>query len=463
MDPARKAVIEGHLSGCPNCRERLRKVEGLTRFLSDMGDSDLDDLRWRRIRESVRTQLEADVQQSNTADIMSGRRWIVPAIGAAAAVGLMVWAGVTTDRPAKTATAERPTNDAQQLASGAAPLTVTLASGARLELEPRTRMVAASPLGPRTELQLSEGAVRVRLPRPPTAEAAPILTTPSFRLVADSDDFTVGFWTNLYFIDVRSGRVRVDGDDFPASTVVEAGQRREVRAPGRPAESPAEVPAPASSGVSEVEPPRKKPAAPRFRKTDRPVVTKSDPGTVTVDVEPPADPVLALWLEANEAYYRKRDLAEAVRLAKRVIELGGPHAQMARQLLCDAHIALEDGKSALEVCKSLLAGARSEEERRNIHYTVGTIYRLLLSDCARAIEHYNQALVFGRQHILDDEVRLFRATCALEVGDIALAERDVRSLSARAGRLARPEEVTLLQRRLAAAKKSARDASVPND
>ena len=201
----------------------------------------------------------------------------------------------------------------------------------------------------------------------------------------------------------------------------------------------------------------------RRESVDRPVVSKSDQGTVIVDVQPPADPVLTLWREANEAYYRRRDLPEAVRLATRVVELGGSHAQMARQLLCDARIALEDGKAALKVCRSLLPWARSEEEKRNIHYTVGTIYRALLGDCAKAIQHYNQALVFGRQHILDDEVRIFRATCALEVGDISLAERDVGSLSARAGRLARPEEVTLLQRRLAAAKKKARNASVPND
>ena len=181
----------------------------------------------------------------------------------------------------------------------------------------------------------------------------------------------------------------------------------------------------------------------------------SEAGTVTVDVERPADPVLELWGRATEAYYRRRDLPLAARLAQEVIDLGGANARMARRLLCDAQISLRNGSEALSACLALLGDARSQEEQRNIHYTVGTIYRTLLGDCGRAIEHYSQALVFGRQHLLDDEVRIFRATCALEVGNIALAERDVASLSAQAGLLARPDDVKRLQRLLEAAKKSA--------
>ena len=465
VDPARKAVIEAHLAVCPTCRDRLRRVEGVTRLLSDMGSADLDDLRWRRIREVVRSQLEQDAQQPTTADVMSGRRWVVPALAAASVVAMMVWGAVASRQTAmearpkalrsvpstEAAASNDPAIDApsspdeQLLASGAAPLTVTLASGARLELEPRTR-VRATAHRTRVQLSLAEGALRVRVPRPTEAFERPTLETPAFKLQADSEDFYTGFWSDKYFIDVRNGSVTVSGDDFSEATVIKAGERRE--GPAR---------------FVEASPARSRPKTLSKKRRPKKIAKKSDTGTVTVDVEPPADPVVVLWRQANEAYYRQRDLREAVRLAERVVELGGPHAQPARQLLCDAQISLGDGKAALTACRRLLDSARSEEDRRNIHFTLGTIYRALRGDCSGAIKHFNQALVFGRQHILDDEVRISRAQCALDVGDIALAERDVGSLSARAGRLARPEEVTLLQRRLAAAKKSVNAKTVTTD
>ena len=479
VDPARKTVIEAHLGRCSDCREQLRQVEGMTQLLGEMGAADLDDLRWRRIRDAVRHQLEVDAQQPTTVDVMSGRRWVVPALAAAAVVGFMVWAGVVArDTGPQVAGGPSAPNlpdvsntgassdgqsqpegaanqDAQQLASGAAPLTVTLASGARLELEPRTRVRAITPFGPQIELALSVGALRVRLPQRPGPGQEPVLTTPGFRVVAQSDDFSAGFWSDHFFIDVRTGQVRVDGVAFAEGEVIRAGQRREIRQDRRPQDTaPRKLP----GKKRKTNPPSELSAS-----AERTVVSKSEQGSVVVDVEPPADPVLTLWRETTDAYYRQRDLSKAVEGAERVVKLGGPHARAARQLLCDAQIALGNGARALSACKAVLGDVRSEEGRRNIHYTIGTIYRALLSDCANAIQHYNRALVFGRQHLLDDEVRVFRATCALEVGDIALAERDVESLSARAGRLARPEEVTLLQRRLASAKKARNDASTTTE
>ena len=489
VDPAHKAVIEAHLEICEECRERRRQVVGVTEILTGMGTADLDDLRWRRIRDAVRAELEAHAQQPppTTADLMSGRRWIIPATAAGVAIGLMVWGAIEMRRrtPGPEVSAPSPTPvavdgapgapddrapvrvpaearppkdapDAQALASGAAPLTVTLASGAKLELEPRTRLRAIRPLGPSSELELATGALRVRLPRPPAAHEAPVLKTPAFRLVALSDDFSAGFWADRYFIAVRSGEVRVEGNDFEGETIIPAGERREVRA------------SVARRAVGrDVDPKERKPApkrvSPSVGGSASAAVSTSEPGEVTVDVEPPDDPVLLLWRQATDAYYRQRNLTAAIGLAREVVELGGRHSQPAQQLVCDAQIGLGNAQGALQDCKALLNNARSAEDRRNIHYTVGTIYRALLGDCARAIEHYNKALVFGRRHLLDDEVRLFRAQCALETGDIALAERDIGSLSARAGRLARPEEVTLLQSRLKAAKKGVNDASVTTD
>ncbi len=358
--------------------------------------------------------------------------------------------------------------------------------------------------GPAVELALTVGAVRVRLPEPPTHGAEPNLQTPAFRLLAQSDDFSTGYWADRYFVEVRRGQVMVTGGDFGAAKlVIKAGQRRDVHR--APATEPGDMEArkteadKTETGKTEAgktDAPSLRPLQPKRRKTkhtagattasaSRPVgrslrwpgtfaassstevFAKSEEGSVTVDVESPDDPGLTLWRQTIDAYYRERDLAKAVRLADQVIQTGGERARMAQQLLCDAQIGLEQGAEALEACSALLDARATAEERRNIHYTLGTIYRALLGDCRQAIEHYNRAVVFGRQNILDEKVRLSRATCALEVGDLAVAERDIASLSSRrkdgAGRLARPEEVTLLQRKLAAAKRALKAAAQPTD
>ena len=486
LDPARRKVVEAHLQACEACARLLAQVEGVTGLFDDMNQGGIDDLRWRRIREAVRSQLDADARQPLTADLMSGRRWVLPSMAAAAVVGAMVWGAMTprskepeptTGSTAAAAPLAAPP-DEQRLSSGGAPLAVTLNSGARLELEPHTVVRAVQPNSPRLDLELSQGALRVRLPTVPTPDLAARLKSPAFELFAQSDDFSAAFWADRYSIDVHTGLVRVSGADFGTGAVIAAGQSRGVKTSGpRPApktvrqperrskpaaaKPPAPKP-PAPKRIAAV--PATKPSRPKSPEAARPIVSTSYTGTVTVEVEAPARTAAAtLWRRANDAYYRRRDLDETVRLAQQIIDLDGPEAMPARQLLCDAYIAQGDGPAALTACRRLLLDTTSAEERRNIHYTVGTIYRTLLGDCAHAIEQYNRALVFGRQHFLDDEVRIFRATCALEVGDADLAERDVASLSARAGRLARPEEVKRLQRQLEAVKRRAHGDAVTTD
>ncbi|MEO1334841.1 MAG: zf-HC2 domain-containing protein, partial [Myxococcota bacterium] len=410
VDPARKAAIESHLADCDECRAGLRQVQGLTSLLNGMGQADLDDLRWRRIREAVRHQLEQEAQRSVTADIMSGRRWVLPAIPAAAAVAFFVWATVSPRiMPPQSSPAPGKipvhasvgdavaTPEAQQLASGAAPLMVTLASGARLELEPLTELQAIDPLSPQLELRLSVGAVRVRTPTLPSTANAPILRTPAFELTAQSNDFLAGYWANKYFIDVRSGSVRVTGENFESGTIISAGERREVRA--QPAIEPSALAlsstrSPSAAAPTRSESTKRKTVRNSRAADDGKVVSRSESGAVTVDVERPEDPEVALWHDAADAYYRKRNLSEAIQLAERLSALQGPYAGRARQLICDAQIALGQGTQALDACRQMLADAATDEERRNIHYTIGTIYRGLIGDCTNAIAHYNRALVF---------------------------------------------------------------------
>ena len=128
----------------------------------------------------------------------------------------------------------------QELASGGAPLEVTMANGAQLSLEPHTRVRAHAPAGPRLELELEVGAIRVRHPMALT-DAAPRVSTPAYALVARSSDFLVGYWADRSFIDVRAGEIRVDGGSFGAGTVIAAGERREVRAQASPAKSAAQA------------------------------------------------------------------------------------------------------------------------------------------------------------------------------------------------------------------------------
>ncbi|MEM7677848.1 MAG: zf-HC2 domain-containing protein [Myxococcota bacterium] len=473
VDPARRAAIERHLVVCDECSAHLRQVQGLTDLLGAMGGADIDDLRWRRIRESVRAQLERDAQRPSTADIMSGRRWVLPAIPAAVAVAFLVWVTVGPQAASNVSVSPvvplaKPVSSAHQLVSGASPLTVTLASGTRLDLEPRTQLQTVDSQEtepePRLALKLEMGSVRVRTPWMPSSSNAPVLRTPAFELLAQSNDFLAGYWADKHFIDVRSGSVQVTGENFVSGTIISAGERREVRSNPPETKSVSRL-----SRGSRLSPPtrseskRSKTVGNPAAADETTVVSRSESGAVTVDVELPEDPSVALWQQAVDAYYRKRDLSEAINLAEQVSAMQGPYAGQARQLICDAQIALEQGPDALKACERLLSDVLSDEERRNIHYTIGTIYRGLIGDCRNAIAHYNRALVFGRMHFLDDEVRMARAGCALEVGNIALAKSDIESLSARAGHLARPGEVTVLQKKLTEAIKNLEESSGRTD
>src|SRR4026207_1962150 len=82
----------------------------------------------------------------------------------------------------------------------------------------------------------------------------------------------------------------------------------------------------------------------------------------------------------------------------------------------EALIAVKRREEAIAACEARLRRPHSDEEKREIHFLLASIHHTQLGDCEKAIPHYGHAMVFGGTSLLDDRVRLFRASCALELG-----------------------------------------------
>lgn len=453
VDPPSQAAIRAHLSACDLCQERLGRVRVVQGLFRGMVPKEPDELAWRRIRERVRTTLENDAapEAAHTIDLLMGRRWVPAGLAAAVAIAVVVLLLPGKQRPAPAPeqpvaeVAPPPPSQNQVIASGPAPLELTLASGASLRVKEQTKVVAEAPTGPAVSLTLERGALDVSLPRRPEGDESFEIHTPGFVANARSADFSVGYQADEFSVEVRDGEVDVEGPVIgPKKTLVEGERLAGSTRPAPPANAPAgkgKVSRPAPRVAAEpVVAPSPEPAGP---------IVSSSEGETTVEVlELPLDEVAAAWREASEAYYQRKDLDRAIAKAREVQKSQGrPEARLAQQLLCDAYIAKAQPHEAVDACRALLDGA-GPDEARAIHYTLATIHRAQLADCRQAIQHYNQAVVFGRATLLDDEVRLFRAGCAIEVGDLDVAWRDVTTLNGRAGRLARPAELEALKQRL---------------
>ncbi|MCA9554383.1 MAG: hypothetical protein KC933_30385, partial [Myxococcales bacterium] len=153
------------------------------------------------------------------------------------------------------------------------------------------------------------------------------------------------------------------------------------------------------------------------------------PEETRVEVELPSDPVRRAWIAARAAYYEDGDLDRAIGLAVRLRADAAVRVESrwAGSLLCEAYTARGRAREAVEVCTEVLP-ARQGEEARILHRRIAELYRGQLGDCARALPHYNQVLVFGRSSPLDEGARLARAECAAETGDWDLVRRDLLQL-----------------------------------
>ena len=449
LDPARRGACEAHLKGCGRCRERLAQVRGLHQLLQAAQPRGPDDLAWRRIRDRVRSQLEEDAHQGvSTLDLVMGRRWVTAGLAAAAAVALMVWFGRKPEpKPAPKAVVARAA-PVQALSTGAAPASVELGAGLEVELGARGGLEIGASARDAIELDLKTGRLVVSDFRAEDRTTSVEVRATPFRLRSRQASYELTRMSSGIEVDVATGQVTVTGPglDFPEQ--IGPGAPKRLADPSAPSKVVAKV-EPREKPSIEVDVPQVAPPGSRPREgamvDETPVIEEA---TTRVEVEAPDDPVAKAWVEARAAYYRRRDLDETVRWAQEVRRIAGrrPEAKWATNLLCEAHTAAERAAEAVVACGELLERV-SGEEARQVHKRLAELHRTKLKDCASAIEHYNKALVFGQTTPLDEDARLGRAECALQVGDKDLAKRDLAHLEA-SRTFRRPELIRRLRKRL---------------
>lgn len=246
----------------------------------------------------------------------------------------------------------------------------------------------------------------------------------------------------------------------PGSPAATSTELRATVAPRRPASAREEAPAagpavgteevegseaasgaPASAGDS-TRPDGAPPGGPRFRDAEggagsaRPdPATRVDPETRVDRLGSTLTAAEQALAEARQAWFVDRDVLAAVELSERALALSterdGHLAAGAANLLCDAQVSLRGGAEAVAACLRYLELERDIERRRRIHYRLGVVLRDQLEDCARAMDHFAKALVFGGRSRFDDVARLRRAECAIELGELDLARSDLEVLSER--------------------------------
>ena len=383
LPPAERDEVEAILKSDPESRARLAKVRAMRGLIAESPPAEPDDLTWKRMQQRI----HAELARPAPAKPNHGSVWLPIAIAASAVVATLL----LLDHHAPIDT---PVPGPQLLASGSATLDVTLASGASLHLAPSSEVTVRAPDARPVELQLQVGQLDVRSPeRFHDGGAAVTVRTPAYVAAASSTDFSVGYQADSYFVEARDGEVAVRGRDFVEGTVVKAGERRTVQAPTARVRKTAAVPPPKENAIKPAGKPADKAA------TREPVhLRESSEGETSVQVVlEETDAVKRAWLQAALAYYERRDLPAAIDLARKVVAEGPDWAEgrMAEVLLCEALIATRRAKEAIEACEARLKRPQSDEEKRQIHFLLATIHHTQLGDCAKAIPHYGQAMVFG--------------------------------------------------------------------
>lgn len=449
VDPLQRASVLAHIKGCRDCTSAYRQVEGMLSQFRAMEPPPVDDLSWARMSRRIMTELETRASAPPPAPLWAAR--IFPAaVMTAMAVALVVW---FTPRPvpAPASVAHLP-NPA--ITAGAEPFEFTLQSGVSLRLGEHAQIRLQS-AGERLRIDLVNGELAVTQPR----EAAALeFRTPELTALAQGASFTVSYLGQESTIRVERGRVELLGDVSPG--VISAGERRTIKR--GVVRAAAVEPSPAQLSASE--PLRSlapSPTLPRPKASAEPSIAPlahaSVEGQTEVVMEAPAaeDPVAERWRSAVQAF-DSGEAETAIRLANDVVLLGRgrPEERDALDLLCTAELTLGAADKAVVACEALIGVEAGAEPRRLLHHRVANIYRVKLHDCAHALPHYDQTIVFGGTSLVDDEALLGRAECALELGKLDVAARDLRAVGARSERLVRKSTYDTLLMRLDAARKN---------
>jgi hypothetical protein len=167
--------------------------------------------------------------------------------------------------------------------------------------------------------------------------------------------------------------------------------------------------------------------------------------------------LLARRLEAAQrAFYVDDDPVRGAKLAGQARALAAEVEQerVVNEIECNAWIAAREFERALPACRRLLAGTTGDR-RRSIHFMLGSLYRKT-GDCVAAVGHYDQSILFGAPTLTGHEARQFRAECALRLGRLDAAERDVAYLELNPALVSRPRELARLREQLRRAREAAR-------
>ena len=441
VNPARRAAYEAHLESCGACRERRDRVQGIHQLLSAVVPVDLDELAWRRVQTKVRSQLQDEVRDApSTLDLVLGRRWWTAGLVAAAAVALLVWfAPVLRPKPSEPQPQTTTQLAVRRVHARQAPVDLVLSAGVELELGAQGRLEVLPVENFAPKLVLVSGALRVRDFRPPALGRPIRLQAAPYTVEAQRSDFVITTLADGAQVEVHRGTVQVTPPGGPSVTVAEGTARRFVTKRAEVEPEVAKAPAPRAAvrrsarAEAPVDPPVSVeiPVPVPVRAAPVPAPVPAPPET-RVEVEPPRDPRARLLLQAEHAYYRDHDLERAIELSLQVRARGpkGPAYWAATELLCQAYTANSQADLAVQTCSEQLQRPMQDASRRKLHQQLAEIHRTQRGDCESAIKHFNQVLVFGRTTPLDDNARLLRAGCALKVGDLTLAERDLAQLEA---------------------------------
>src|SRR5688500_1748971 len=128
---AEKTRVEAALLADPENRKRLDKVRSMRGLLTEAAPHEPDDLAWKRLQQRVQAKL---AEPAPSRDTKVGV-WLPIGIAAAAVIAAVVLIDRKQD-PDPIAPTPAQTIHTQVLASGSAPLDVTLQSGTSLHLAP---------------------------------------------------------------------------------------------------------------------------------------------------------------------------------------------------------------------------------------------------------------------------------------------------------------------------------------
>ncbi len=439
VNPARRAAYEAHLESCGACRERHDRVQGIHRLLSAVVPVDLDELAWRRVQTKVRSQLQDEVRDApTTLDLVLGRRWWTAGLVAAAAVAVLVWfAPVLRPQPKEPQPQTTTQLAVRRVHARQAPVDLVLSAGVELELGAQGRLEVLPVENFAPKLILVSGALRVRDFRPPALGRPIRLQAAPYAIEAQRSDFVITTLADGAEVQVHRGAVQVTAPEGSSVTVTQGTTQRFVTKPVQVEPRVARAPAPKAAvrRSARAEAPVEVPVSaeiPVPAPAPAPASPAPAPPQTRVEVEPPRDPRARLLLQAEHAYYQDHDLKRAIELSLQVRARGpkGPAYWAATELLCQAYTANSQADLAVQTCSEQLQRPMHDASRRKLHQQLAEIHRTQRGDCESAIKHFNQVLVFGRTTPLDDNARLLRAGCALKVGDLTLAERDLAQLEA---------------------------------